>query len=256
MSLYEIGLLVSISSVLLVVFQAVGFHRLVNCFSPTKVFIGGALSMVPFVFLTPLASSLSVEMNYTFSASEGGGNNESLVGSGVNVTVLDAEQATQRGWMFVIVGLLRGMCSLISVTIFSTSFMLINNSCSNDDRGAVNGLAMTIASMTKAMGPAIGSSLLAWSFTSGKNIAWVLGHPLNFWLVAMLWFVLGWTAWRVLPKYKLDVHYQANGNEVDFKLFEDKEVADRSGGGGGGGDDDSLVRAELDEESDEQWADI
>ena len=54
-----------------------------------------------------------------------------------------------------LVGILFGMTSLISVTTFSTSFMLINNSCSNDDRGAVNGLAMTVASITKALGPVI-----------------------------------------------------------------------------------------------------
>ena len=290
MSLYEIGLLVSISSVLLVIFQAVGFHRLVNHFSPTKVFIGGALSMVPFVFLTPLTASMSVEMNYTFS--DGGGNMTVVQ----NVTVLNAAQATQRGWMFVVVGFLRGMSSLVSVTTFSTSFMLINNSCSNDDRGAVNGLAMTIASVTKAIGPAVGSSLLAWSFTQGKDIAWVLGResvvlsflffsfflclflslsfsfntvhkinhnilphtkhtdPLNFWLVAVLWCVLGWTAWRVLPKYKLDVHYQANGNEVDFSQFKDQEVI--GGNVGDGGSELSIVKGELDEESNEQWADI
>ena len=172
MSLYEIGLLVSISSILLVIFQAIGFHRLVNHFSPSKVFIGGALFMVPFVFLTPLTASMSVEMNYTFSDG-GDGVNMTVV---QNVTVLNAAQATQRGWMFIVVGFLRGMSSLVSVTTFSTSFMLINNSCSNDDRGAVNGLAMTIASVTKAIGPAVGSSLLAWSFTQGKDIAWVLGR--------------------------------------------------------------------------------
>ena len=76
--------------------------------------------------------------------------------------------------------------------------------------------------------------------------------PLNFWLVAVLWCVLGWTAWRVLPKYKLDVHYQANGNEVDFSQFKDQEVIGGDVGDGGS----ELVKAELDEENDEQWADI
>ena len=68
----------------------------------------------------------------------------------------------------------------------------------------------------------------------------------------MLWCVLGWTAWRVLPKYKLDVHYQANGNEVDFSQFKDQEVIGGDVGDGGS----ELVKAELDEENDEQWADI
>ena len=201
--------------------------------------------MVPFVFCMPFSSDLSVEMHYTFA------NNASAAVQ--NVTVLTQEQEGQRAGMLTLVGFLFGMTSLVSVTTFSTSFMLINNSCSNDDRGAVNGLAMTIASVTKAVGPVVGSSILAWSFQHGRHIAWIFGHAFNFWLVSLLWVVLGCVSYKVLFQYKLDVHYQAMGNEINFHT-----VASRGGGGGGGGEREEEsgggdIVAELDESS---WADI
>ena len=228
MSLYEIGMLVSISSILLVLFQMFGFHRLVNYFSPTKVFIGGTFCIIPFVFLLPLTSNLSIEMNYTFIE------NVSMTNH-VNVTVLTTEQETSRIGMMLIVGLLFGMSSVVSVTTFSTSFMLINNSCNNDERGAVNGLAMTVASITKAIGPVLGSSILAWSFTQG------LGSYPTFWIVSCLWLLLGFTGSSVLPKYKLDVYSGSSGNEISFENVVDE-------------DDEGVVALNAEEE--DRWADI
>jgi len=237
LSLYEIGMLISISSTLLVLFQAIGFHRLVTCLSPTKVFIGGALSMIPFVFLMPLTAPLSVEMNYTFSNAS----SSQDVGNVTSLRSLTLQEQSQRAGMMVVVGFLFGMSSVCSVTTFATSFMLINNSCSNDERGAVNGLAMTIASITKAIGPVIGSSILAWSFTNGKKISWILGHPLNFWIVCSLWLVLGILAYQNLPQYHLDVHYESSGNEVDFTTLQ--EVND-------GRKSNTIVNAKADDEED------
>jgi MFS family permease len=250
MSLYEIGLLVSLSSIMLVLFQALCFHRLVNFLSPTRVFIGGTLCMVPFVALLPLTSGLSVEMNYTFTDNI----NASFLN---NLTIMTPEQESRRGGMMTIVGLLFGMTSLISVTTFSTSFMLINNSCSNDDRGAVNGLAMTVASITKAVGPVMGSSLLAWSFQYGRHVAWIFGHTFNFWLVACLWLMLGFLSNKVLFKYKLDVHYQANsGNEVNFKNISGKNNNEDRIDNIDNNERDGEIHADLDEDETDGWADI
>ena len=48
---------------------------------------------------------------------------------------------------------------------FTSSFLLINNSVSADQRGAVNGMALTIASISKAAFPVIAPSILAFSLT-------------------------------------------------------------------------------------------
>ena len=46
---------------------------------------------------------------------------------------------------------------------FTSSFILINNSCTASTRGAVNGAAMVIASFTKALGPITGAEIFAYS---------------------------------------------------------------------------------------------
>jgi MFS family permease len=212
--------------------------------------------MVPFVALLPLTSGLSIEMNYTFADTSD--LNHSFV---QNITVMTPEQETSRGAMMALVGFLFGMTSLVSVTTFATSFMLINNSCSNDDRGAVNGLAMTVASLTKAMGPVIGSSILAWSFQHGRHAGWFFGHTFNFWCVASLWLLLGYVASKVLFRYKLDVHFQNHGNEVNFQNILGS-AGEKDGGKGGGNDRNDGNRndasAELDEaiDGEDAWADI
>ena len=193
--------------------------------------------MIPFVFLMPLTAPLSVEMNYTFSNAS----SSQDVGNVTSLRSLTLQEQSQRAGMMVVVGFLFGMSSVCSVTTFATSFMLINNSCSNDERGAVNGLAMTIASITKAIGPVIGSSILAWSFTNGKKISWILGHPLNFWIVCSLWLVLGILAYQNLPQYHLDVHYESSGNEVDFTTLQ--EVND-------GRKSNTIANAKADDEED------
>jgi len=46
---------------------------------------------------------------------------------------------------------------------FSVIFVLINNSVPADCRGRINGIAMTIASVFKALGPSVGTVIFAWS---------------------------------------------------------------------------------------------
>eukprot|EP01006_Ploeotia_vitrea_P016733 TRINITY_DN47579_c0_g1_i1.p1 TRINITY_DN47579_c0_g1~~TRINITY_DN47579_c0_g1_i1.p1 ORF type:complete len:554 (-),score=235.31 TRINITY_DN47579_c0_g1_i1:40-1701(-) len=62
-------------------------------------------------------------------------------------------------------------------TAFTSTFMLINNSVPTSQRGSVNGLAMAIASVFKAIGPSLGGAIYAGSLTGG--LAW----PLDFHLV-------------------------------------------------------------------------
>lgn len=58
--------------------------------------------------------------------------------------------------------LLMGMqCSL--VLAFTSTFVLINNSCRRIDRGTGNGIGQTFASLGRSIGPAVAGSLFAWS---------------------------------------------------------------------------------------------
>ena len=69
---------------------------------------------------------------------------------------------------------------------FTANFLLINASVPASRRGAVNGLAMTIGGLAKALGPMGGATLYAWSITNGAR-----SPPLNFMLVFLLCFLLG-----------------------------------------------------------------
>ena len=89
-----------------------------------------------------------------------------------------------RGASIALTTVVRGTLSLLSTTVFTSSFLLINNSCLSKQRGAVNGLAMFVASFTKAMGPIVGAELFAWSINGGSTV------HLPFFVDAALWALL------------------------------------------------------------------
>eukprot|EP00053_Salpingoeca_punica_P013965 m.126810 g.126810 ORF g.126810 m.126810 type:complete len:686 (-) comp16347_c1_seq7:1199-3256(-) len=63
---------------------------------------------------------------------------------------------------------------LTTVTAFSAVMVLINNSCSAAERGTVNGLGQSMASLGRMIGPAIGGVAFAWSENNG------FGWPFDF----------------------------------------------------------------------------
>lgn len=72
---------------------------------------------------------------------------------------------------------------IFSVTTLTGSFMLINNSVSQSQRGAANGLSMSLASAFKGVGPALGGAIFAWA--QNRKDAYIL--PGN----QLVWFFLG-----------------------------------------------------------------
>jgi MFS family permease len=72
-----------------------------------------------------------------------------------------------------------------AVVAFSSVFLLINDSVDSDERGALNGLAVTLAGVSKALGPMLGSILFAWSISNG------LPFPFNYAFVFLLNTIMG-----------------------------------------------------------------
>jgi hypothetical protein len=72
-----------------------------------------------------------------------------------------------------------------AVVAFSSVFLIINDSVGPDERGAVNGLSVTLAGLSKAFGPMLGSILFAWSISNG------LSFPLNYAFVFLLNTAIG-----------------------------------------------------------------
>ena len=65
-------------------------------------------------------------------------------------------------------------------TSFTCTFTILNNSVPPSRRGRMQGVAMTVGSAARAVGPTLGAELLAWSLTNG------LPPPLDVHLVPML----------------------------------------------------------------------
>nr|GEW45305.1 protein zinc induced facilitator-like 1-like isoform X1 [Tanacetum cinerariifolium] len=53
--------------------------------------------------------------------------------------------------------------NVLSVSIITGTFMLQNSAVDQHQRGAANGISMTLQSIFKAIGPACGGALLSWS---------------------------------------------------------------------------------------------
>ena len=64
--------------------------------------------------------------------------------------------------------------SCLGLIVFTASFMLINNSTTRSNRGSVNGAAMSVASLFKAIGPTVAGFIFSWSIASDR------GFPFDF----------------------------------------------------------------------------
>ena len=129
----EIGASMGVVGVFLIVFQVFIFpHLSAACNGPLFMLRRVTMAYVPFVCCMPLAS------------------------------VFDDV------WVrLVAVTLFNCVRSAIGTAAFTSIFQLINNSVHSQQRGAVNGLGMVVGSMGKAIGPAIGAVMFAWSLSEG-----------------------------------------------------------------------------------------
>ena len=210
MSLAEIGTLATISSIFVVVFQIFAFHRFANRFGPSKVFLNSVMCLVIPVVAIPYASyiidfdvnvvTLQNTTNAVTDLNMTQENSSTLDSQAFDVSV----STSSRIIAMAVAAILFGITSASSVAAYSAVFMMINNSCNEHQRGAVNGLAMTIASATKSVGPILGSSILAWTFNNGHKISWIFGHTFSFLLVALSWGFLYQVGKRILLRLGLD----------------------------------------------------
>jgi hypothetical protein len=78
----------------------------------------------------------------------------------------DASGDSWVSFISVIAGLT--IMSVSAMWTLITIFVLINNSCYSHQRGTVNGIAQTFASIGRLAGPYFGANIFAWSETNGK----------------------------------------------------------------------------------------
>lgn len=104
----------------------------------------------------------------------------------------------------------------MSGTLSFTSINVLLNAISKNNAGKINGIAFSLAGITKALGPSVGGNVFAWSSTSG------LSWPLDFrfvWHIILMSMALALLGLSLIIPADLDkpLHLQAQeeGNSVD-----------------------------------------
>lgn len=142
------GLLIAAGGFFLAVFQFVLFPLAARRLATTRLFTG-SLALIGLVYLTtPLLASAGAW----------------------RVPLLLAWTALGKG---------------VASFAFTSSFLIINNSCTSAERGRVNGWGMSLSSAFKAAGPTVGSVCFAWSLTNGIE-SWLLDVHFAFFLCALI----------------------------------------------------------------------
>lgn len=147
----DIGLIATMCGPPLIVYQALLYDRLHKAWGLIPLVRGSMAITAVLIAVTPLCS-LTVSMS-----------------AAVQWTVLAVH--------FII-------STLARVTAFTCIFVLVANSALPADRGKVNGLGQALASAVRAVGPAAGTALFAWS-VSDTNTRW--GWPLDY---HFMWYLL------------------------------------------------------------------
>eukprot|EP01138_Halocafeteria_seosinensis_P015222 gb/GECG01015535.1/.p1 GENE.gb/GECG01015535.1/~~gb/GECG01015535.1/.p1 ORF type:complete len:667 (+),score=61.14 gb/GECG01015535.1/:1-2001(+) len=160
---------------LLLIFQLCIYSKLDNAVGPVRLFRYGTAFQVPLSIVFPTISLPHAK--------------------GVRFALL-------------IVGAFLRMAS--ATCAFTSNFRLINNSVPREQRGAMNGLAMTLGSFGKSVGPSIGAVIFAWTMTNG------LPFPLDYHFIFYLGSVMagGVSLLTLLLPRSLEKTYE-NSHEGD-----------------------------------------
>jgi MFS family permease len=89
-------------------------------------------------------------------------------------------------WTLFTVIVIAAIVKMGTSLTFTSVSILINNTVQSAQRGSVNGLAMTVGSTAKSVGPIVGSTMYAWSINNGLST-----FPLNYCFSFVVLFVLG-----------------------------------------------------------------
>ena len=162
-----IGTIISFVGFSLLIFQAFVYPWLAKRYSVTDLMKHSMLGLAPCVFLTPFLSALDS-----------------------NIAV-------------VLCTILRCIQMCFVMCMFTATFLAINNASDDGNRGASNGLAMLIGSVSKGLGPIVASVLFAWSINNDN--VFPFDHHFIFFVISILTFTL-YLVLRseIIPKAKLN----------------------------------------------------
>jgi len=148
--LAAIGSIQSITGFVLLLYQSFLFPKIAKKILPVQLWTRSGFILVPLIIIMPFLSLLSDETEVSFLLSAA----------------------------------LRSCQIVLDMTMFTCSFLLINNSCDANKRGSANGLAMSCASVFKSIGPIIGGIVFAWSATN--DLPFPFDYHFSFFLIAIM----------------------------------------------------------------------
>jgi predicted MFS family arabinose efflux permease len=169
----DVGLVLATSGAAMVTVQLTVCPVLMRQLPAMRLFLISAMIQIPLVLCYPLIHLAAIApgahsrpaTDAGFEAAGGNATGTSANVPGVSVAA-DRTLVLALCWVLVFVRL----CN--SIVGFASCAVLVNASVSNSERGTVNGLAMSLGSVGKAIGPASGGALLALGLTAFGS-AWL-----------------------------------------------------------------------------------
>ena len=98
------------------------------------------------------------------------------------------------------------VASVLQVSCFTCVFVLINNSCSKQTRGRVNGFGQSFVSLCRIVSPPLFGNVFAW--TEGSTMPWPLDYHFVFHVLGLLAVLIA--GWALRLPACLDKQFQAS----------------------------------------------
>jgi MFS family permease len=180
-----IGRVIIVHAVFVLFIQANLFHHIANRVGYIRISMVGSLCF----------AGLTVALPYTGT---GIFNDDTAAGS-LDCSELVGSPDNQIDWgTWGAVAVISGMQSGVQVMIFTSSFVLISNSCFPQERGVVNGGAQTLVALTRMLAPSFGGAVFQWSVSAPESRPWPFNVHFTF-ILAALAAMMVWCCAAVLP---------------------------------------------------------
>jgi MFS family permease len=98
------------------------------------------------------------------------------------VSLIPGQEESKLRWIFVVLGL--SVIGTSAMWVFTSIFVLINNSCYSHERATVNGIGQTCASLGRFTGPYLGALTFAWS--ENNRLQWPFDYFFTWYLIGMI----------------------------------------------------------------------
>ncbi len=142
----HVGIIMSLTGVLVIAYQAALFPPLIKRLEATQIMI----------FMQLTSSALLVGLPFLSHVIE-------LETRGTNTYGVDV-------WLVIILATMGNSTVIMAFTsAFVCSNAFVNNSCEKDTRGTANGLSMACGSVTKSIGPMVAAPLFAFSINGSPS---------------------------------------------------------------------------------------